>query len=424
MDYHALQQKLFEMDPTDPREDLAKLQAAANGGGADVPPAKDYVAESVEVPQGSMPLGIDSVADFAALAGVRLDEKYKKGQEGQLKGKDAFKKASKPGPGPETPHPARGKLVGEADDTPEFKSAYDLAKNSFKKYNTLGAMKGRIAGNDGSKDTKAGNVNTPAEKPATKGKDQKSKNNFPSGIVDGALYQIKPGDNVAYVNAKGKANAGIVTVMLDTKDKKGHLQIQLKNRGAVYAIDRGNITHVNGKDFKLKDEGAGTGSIKDSLYAALEASKKQPSLKPRDPSAQTMQDLRKSGAMGAHKDKKKLAKQGYQKHKGKMNESFTKVDGTEAEQLRKEYAKDWEIRKNTYLYKKVAFDDYNTVLRFLMIIEKPQVELDHFADIKFFYNEATLVIYTHDTKGLTTLDFKLAVQIDKALDKMGAKEIG
>lgn len=96
----------------------------------------------------------------------------------------------------------------------------------------------------------------------------------------------------------------------------------------------------------------------------------------------------------------------------------------DAEKLRKEYAKDWEIRKNTYLYKKVAFDDYNTVIRFLMVIEKPQIELDHFADIKFFYNEATIVIYTHDTKGLTTDDFKLAVQIDKALDKMGAKEIG
>lgn len=39
-------------------------------------------------------------------------KEYKKGKAGQLKGKDAFKK-SKPG-GNETPHPARGKLVGES----------------------------------------------------------------------------------------------------------------------------------------------------------------------------------------------------------------------------------------------------------------------------------------------------------------------
>lgn len=38
-------------------------------------------------------------------------KEYKKGKAGQLKGKDAFKK-NKPG-GNETPHPARGKLVGE-----------------------------------------------------------------------------------------------------------------------------------------------------------------------------------------------------------------------------------------------------------------------------------------------------------------------
>jgi len=75
MDYHALQQKLFALDPTDPREDLAKLQSQAqNGAASDAAPAKDYVAESVEVPQGSMPAGTDSLSDFAALAGVTLKE--------------------------------------------------------------------------------------------------------------------------------------------------------------------------------------------------------------------------------------------------------------------------------------------------------------------------------------------------------------
>lgn len=75
MDYHALQQRLFEMDPTDPKEDLAKLQAEAQGGASqNVTPTKDYVAESVEVPQGSMPAGTDSLSDFAALAGVALKE--------------------------------------------------------------------------------------------------------------------------------------------------------------------------------------------------------------------------------------------------------------------------------------------------------------------------------------------------------------
>lgn len=73
MDFHALQQKLFQLDPTDPREDLAKLRAAAQGQAPAVP-AKDYVAESVEVPKNSLPLDINSVNDFAKLAGITLKE--------------------------------------------------------------------------------------------------------------------------------------------------------------------------------------------------------------------------------------------------------------------------------------------------------------------------------------------------------------
>ena len=44
--------------------------------------------------------------------------------------------------------------------------------------------------------------------------------------------------------------------------------------------------------------------------------KNQKKIKPRDPNFQQMIDLRKSGAMGAHRDKKKELKQGKVKHKG------------------------------------------------------------------------------------------------------------
>lgn len=74
MDYHALQQKLFAMDPTDPREDLAKLQAQA-GGSAAAPATPQPVVESVEVAEGTLPVDKDySLNDFAKLAGVQLNE--------------------------------------------------------------------------------------------------------------------------------------------------------------------------------------------------------------------------------------------------------------------------------------------------------------------------------------------------------------
>ena len=117
MDYHDLQRKLFELDPTDPREDLAKLKSQAHGGAvADVPPTKDYVNESVQVPQGSMPLGLDSIADFAALAGIKVNEAQKHGD--YARGKDPMPSVSKPSRSGEQPHPLKDKLVGERDINP------------------------------------------------------------------------------------------------------------------------------------------------------------------------------------------------------------------------------------------------------------------------------------------------------------------
>ena len=70
MDYHDLQRKLFEIEPTNPAEDLAKLQAQASGG-APVTTIPQQVVESYTAPEGSLPLDRDyTINDFAALAGV------------------------------------------------------------------------------------------------------------------------------------------------------------------------------------------------------------------------------------------------------------------------------------------------------------------------------------------------------------------
>jgi hypothetical protein len=108
MDFHALQKKLFDIEPTSRADDKAKMMAALQGG---------QLQESVEVPQGSMPIDKNySVSDFAALAGVTLTEGQKMGSAGQAKGKDPMPKMSKPTAGSETPHPLKDKLVGEAEE--------------------------------------------------------------------------------------------------------------------------------------------------------------------------------------------------------------------------------------------------------------------------------------------------------------------
>jgi hypothetical protein len=131
MDFHALQHKLFEMDPVDPAEDKRRMMSAAQGGAVgDVPPTKDYVNESVEVPQGSMPLGLDSIADFAALAGVRVNEAQKHGD--YARGKDPMPSAE---PG-RTKHPLKDKLVGEEEDP--FINAIDQSFGQSSVANKIG----------------------------------------------------------------------------------------------------------------------------------------------------------------------------------------------------------------------------------------------------------------------------------------------
>lgn len=99
-----------DLFPSNPEADRQALLNMANAPVTDVPPTKDYLTESVEVPQGSMPLDLD-LASFAALAGV-VNEKQKTGSAGQAKGSDPMPVAE---PG-RTKHPLKDKLVGEDDD--------------------------------------------------------------------------------------------------------------------------------------------------------------------------------------------------------------------------------------------------------------------------------------------------------------------
>jgi hypothetical protein len=148
MDFTALQHKLFALDPSDRAEDLRRLSesvgdmpqlsaedhgdmpqlSAEDNEAAAIAAAGDLAAaeEVHQVPQGAMPVEGDySLSDFAALAGVTLNESQKTGSAGQLKGKDPMPKAKARGK-----HPHVDKLVGE-DLADVSRAAQDSAKNSI-----------------------------------------------------------------------------------------------------------------------------------------------------------------------------------------------------------------------------------------------------------------------------------------------------
>ena len=130
MDFAALQQKLFDLDPSDRAEDLRRLTESVGGVTQESAQTEEnFLQESVQVQEGTMPVEGDySLSDFAALAGVTLNESQKTGSAGQLKGKDPMPKAKARGK-----HPHVDKLVGE-----DFK---DNFKTGMDNYNSLELFK-------------------------------------------------------------------------------------------------------------------------------------------------------------------------------------------------------------------------------------------------------------------------------------------
>jgi len=114
-DFYKMSAMMKDLFPSNPEADKQALRQMANAPAQEVAPQKDYIKESVTVPQGSMPIGIDSVSDFAKLAGVITESKQKTGSAGQAKGSDPMPKTSKPSSTGEQPHPLKDKLVGEDD---------------------------------------------------------------------------------------------------------------------------------------------------------------------------------------------------------------------------------------------------------------------------------------------------------------------
>jgi hypothetical protein len=112
MDFNALQHKLFALDPVDPKEDLARLRAQAQGSAAaPIKETVDYLQESVSVPEGSLKMDRNySVDDFAALAGVVTEKRQRPAD--QVRGSEPMPKAE---PG-RTRHPYQDRLVGDSVD--------------------------------------------------------------------------------------------------------------------------------------------------------------------------------------------------------------------------------------------------------------------------------------------------------------------
>lgn len=75
---------------------------------------------------------------------------------------------------------------------------------------------------------------------------------------------------------------------------------------------------------------------------------------------------------------------------------------------------DWELQDD-FITKEYEFEDFKEALEFVNKVGALAETADHHPDIIFGYGYAEVALTTHDSEGLTQLDFDLAKKID-ALD--------
>ena len=75
---------------------------------------------------------------------------------------------------------------------------------------------------------------------------------------------------------------------------------------------------------------------------------------------------------------------------------------------------DWEIKAGE-LVRTYKFEDFLTALGFVNRVAELAEKAGHHPDIDIRYNKVGLALVTHDAGGLTSKDFDLAAQADKAV---------
>jgi 4a-hydroxytetrahydrobiopterin dehydratase len=81
--------------------------------------------------------------------------------------------------------------------------------------------------------------------------------------------------------------------------------------------------------------------------------------------------------------------------------------------LKSKYLPDWEMLDHRIIQAKYVAKDHRHAEDFVSFINKVSEKLDHFAEVTQDVAEVTVKTTTFDVKGLTILDFKLALKVDK-----------
>lgn len=91
--------------------------------------------------------------------------------------------------------------------------------------------------------------------------------------------------------------------------------------------------------------------------------------------------------------------------------------------LKSEYLPDWEMLDHRTLQAKYVAKDHRHALEFVEFINQVSERMDHFAEVTQDVAEVTVRTSTFDVKGLTILDFQLALYVDKYAEKNDIEQV-
>jgi pterin-4a-carbinolamine dehydratase len=99
------------------------------------------------------------------------------------------------------------------------------------------------------------------------------------------------------------------------------------------------------------------------------------------------------------------------KFRSKDIEEFVPNDQA-LDDLKSKYLPDWEMLDHKTLQAKYVAKDHRHAQEFVEYINKLSEDMDHFAEVTQDVAEVTIKTSTFDVKGLTILDFQLALHVD------------
>lgn len=85
--------------------------------------------------------------------------------------------------------------------------------------------------------------------------------------------------------------------------------------------------------------------------------------------------------------------------------------------VKSKFLPDWEMLDHKTLQAKYVAKDHRDALKFIKFVNTLSEKMDHFAEVTQDVAEVTVKTSTFDVKGLTILDFKLALMVDQYAEK-------